>query len=267
VLPQLADLDVAKLSADARDALAAGQELADGASLADVAAKRAISVDELKRRIETLAAEWREHSGIVGLPKLTDDEYEALRDSIAKHGQIVPILADADGNIIDGRHRLRACRELGLEPRIDYLPASTAAEELKSLALVVNLARRQITASARRGIVRDELLRDASRSDRAIAAAVGVSHPTVAAVRRDLEQQGEVETLSTRVGKDGVAQPAAKPPRDPAELAELPDGLVDVTLRVTREYADAVDGGAWLECRAIRLVLVDAGTYTLEVKQ
>jgi DNA-binding Lrp family transcriptional regulator len=267
VLPQLADLDVDKLSPEARDALAAGQELADGTSLEDVATKRGISVDELKRRIETLAAEWREHSGIVGLPKLTDDEYEGLRESIERHGQIVAILADVDGNIIDGRHRLRACRELGIEPRIDYLPEGTSAEELKSLALVVNLARRQITASARRGIVRDELLRDAGRSDRAIAAAVGVSPTTVGSVRKELEQNGAVSNLDTRVGKNGVTRPAAQPPREPAEKPELPDGLVDVTLRLAREYAAVLDGGAWLECRAVRLVLVDAGLYTFEVRQ
>lgn len=265
MLPQLADLDVSKLSADARDALAAGQELADGAPLEDVASRRGISTEELKLRIDTLAAEWRQHSGIAGLPKLSDEEYESLRDSIAEHGQVVPILADVDGNVVDGRARLRACRELGLQPRIDYLPDSTASEELQSLALVVNLARRQLTAGARRGIVRDELLRDATRSDRTIAAAVGVSPTTVGSVRKELEQAGAVSNLDSRVGRNGVSRPASQPERETA--ADLPDGLVDVTLRLAREDADQFDGAGWVDCRAVRLVLVDAGVYRIELRQ
>jgi DNA-binding Lrp family transcriptional regulator len=266
VLPQLADLDVAKLSDDARDALAIAQELADGATPEEIADSRGITVAAVMKKVDTLAAEFREQAGTSALRKLTEDEYEALRDSIDQHGQIVEILADVDGTIIDGRHRDRACRELDLEPRIHYLPAGTSADELKSLSLVVNLARRQLTAGDRRGIIRDQLLRDPRRSDRTIAAAVGVSPTTVGSVRKELEQNGAVSNLDTRVGKNGVAQPAAKP-REPAAEPELPDGLVDVTLRLTREYAAELDAGAWLDCRALRLVLVDSGTYTLEVRQ
>lgn len=264
MLPQLADLDVSKLSPEARDALAAAQKIADGVSLEDIAAAHGIPVDELKQRLERLAAEFRNQAGIADLPKLDEDEYAALRDSIAAHGQIVPVLADSAGNIVDGRHRVRACRELGLEPRIEYLAADTSSDEIKSLALIVNLARRQLTDRARRGIIRGELLRDASRSDRAIAAALGSSHPTVASVRRELENAGAVERVSTRVGRDGITQHTDKPERPEPQL---PDGLVDVTLRLTREYANELDAGAWLDCRGFRLVLVDAGTYTLEVRK
>jgi hypothetical protein len=266
VLPQLADLDVSRLSAGARKALAIAQELADGATPEEVADSRGITVAALMKQVDTLAAEFREQAGTSALRKLTEVEYEALRDSIEEHGQIVEILADVDGNIIDGRHRNRACRELNLEPRIHYLPAGTSADELKSLSLVVNLARRQLTAGDRRGIIRDQLLRDASRSDRAIAAAVGVDHKTVAAVRSELEAAGEVGKFPTRIGADGVAQPAARPPREPTPERELPDGLVDVRLRLTKPLAEQLDGGVWLDCKAVRLVLVDAGVYTLEAR-
>jgi hypothetical protein len=30
-------------------------------------------------------------------------------------GQRIPIIADKDGNIIDGHHRFKICRELGIE--------------------------------------------------------------------------------------------------------------------------------------------------------
>jgi DNA modification methylase len=49
------------------------------------------------------------------LPPMTEAEYVALRDSIAAGGQTDPIVL-LDGKILDGRHRYRACLELGLEP-------------------------------------------------------------------------------------------------------------------------------------------------------
>lgn len=265
MLPQLADLDVSRLSQDDRDALLAAYRIeVDGEDDTAVADSLGITVAELAVRVEQLRAHWREQAGTSALRNLTDDEYEALRESIREHGQLVEILADVDGNIFDGRARARACRELEIEPRIRYVDIDAAAA--KSWSVVLNLARRQLSTADRRGIIRDELLRDASRSDRKIAIACGSTHPTVAAVRHQLEASGDVEKLSTRTDVAGRSQPASKPERPPQKETELPDGLVDVTLRLTREYAQQLDGGAWLDCGAVRLVLVGAGTYTLEVK-
>ncbi|MDZ7578780.1 MAG: hypothetical protein U0904_11505 [Candidatus Nanopelagicales bacterium] len=47
-------------------------------------------------------------------------------------------------------------------------------------------------------------------SDRQHAAKTGVSHPTAAAVRGELEESGAVSKLDTRVGADGVARPVSK---------------------------------------------------------
>jgi 2-hydroxychromene-2-carboxylate isomerase len=58
---QLADLDVSRLSAAARNALVAGQEVADGASEADVAAAQGITVEALKGQFEQLRSEWLIH--------------------------------------------------------------------------------------------------------------------------------------------------------------------------------------------------------------
>jgi DNA-binding transcriptional regulator YhcF (GntR family) len=269
MLPQLADLDGAKLSQEARETFAWARAIADDdKTVEEVAAENDLTVEQLRIRFEKLADEWREQAGLANLPRLTEEEYQALRESIATYGQLVPVLADVEGNVIDGRGRIRACRELGIEPRIERLPADADVDTLKSLALVVNLARRQLTASARRGIVRAEILRFPHHSDRAIAVTIGVSPTTVGAVRQELEDEGQVSRLDTRVGRDGKTQPASKPERESEEREpeELPDGIVDVTLRLTREYAEQLDGGAWLECRAVRLVLVAAGTYTLEVR-
>jgi ParB-like chromosome segregation protein Spo0J len=49
------------------------------------------------------------------LPDMTAEEYEGLKASIKERGQEVPILL-LNGQILDGRHRYRACLDLGIEP-------------------------------------------------------------------------------------------------------------------------------------------------------
>jgi hypothetical protein len=50
-------------------------------------------------------------------PAMSDEEYGRLRDDIAKNGQIMSI-ATYKGQVLDGRHRYRACLELGIEPKL-----------------------------------------------------------------------------------------------------------------------------------------------------
>ena len=47
-------------------------------------------------------------------PPMQDDEFEALKQSIADNGLIEPIHVWED-QILDGLHRHRACRDLGIE--------------------------------------------------------------------------------------------------------------------------------------------------------
>jgi ParB-like chromosome segregation protein Spo0J len=53
------------------------------------------------------------------LPKLSKEEYEALKESIRKDGQHYPIIINKEGVILDGHHRLKACRDLGVTPRFE----------------------------------------------------------------------------------------------------------------------------------------------------
>jgi len=50
------------------------------------------------------------------IPPMSAKEYEGLRGDIDEHGQLEPIWT-YQGKIIDGRHRYKACRELGIEPQ------------------------------------------------------------------------------------------------------------------------------------------------------
>jgi len=52
------------------------------------------------------------------IPEMTDSEYAELKQSIAENGLREPIVL-FEQQILDGRHRYRACRELGIDPEVD----------------------------------------------------------------------------------------------------------------------------------------------------
>lgn len=43
-------------------------------------------------------------------------DHEPLVDDIKRRGQMMPIILLPDGRLLDGRNRLKACRELGIDP-------------------------------------------------------------------------------------------------------------------------------------------------------
>jgi hypothetical protein len=80
-------------------------------------------------------------------PAMNSDEFNALKQSIQRNGQSEPILLFW-GKVIDGRHRLKACQELGIEPKVETLSVKTY-EEAKSVAFARNINRRNLTTGQR----------------------------------------------------------------------------------------------------------------------
>jgi ParB/RepB/Spo0J family partition protein len=76
-------------------------------------------------------------------PKMTDVQYKSLVDSIKENGQLEPILL-FKGKVIDGRHRVKALRELGSKT-IKYrgLPPKTTYEEARAIVLATETRRHQ----------------------------------------------------------------------------------------------------------------------------
>ena len=50
------------------------------------------------------------------LPRMSEEEFAQLKNSIKEEGQHYPIIANEDLEVLDGHHRFRACIELGIEP-------------------------------------------------------------------------------------------------------------------------------------------------------
>lgn len=77
-------------------------------------------------------------------PAMSPAEFDALVSDIAEHGQREPIWLH-DGKVIDGRHRVQACAELGIEPQTQEYTGDNPLAFIVSL----NLHRRHLSESQR----------------------------------------------------------------------------------------------------------------------
>lgn len=77
------------------------------------------------------------------VPKVTDDEYRSLLESIKKDGLWYPIVINDIEIVLDGHTRLRACKELGIDPQyIEKVFENTLLE--RKFIIESNLKRRQL---------------------------------------------------------------------------------------------------------------------------
>jgi hypothetical protein len=187
------------------------------------------------------------------LPRLADtapDELRELADDIRENGIQQGVIlwtpkqyppkgiiepkdyAKAEICLLDGRNRLDAIElayandpekldqavadALWIAPHYKggaVLLGSGEVEDPWAYVISANLKRRHLTVDDRKRIAVELLKAKPERSDRATARIARVSHPTVAAIRRELEGSGDVERISTRTDAAGRQQPASKPPK------------------------------------------------------
>lgn len=75
---------------------------------------------------------------------MSTDEYAALKADIAEHGLLHPVVL-YKGRVLDGRHRMRACRELGVEvTTVEY-----EGDDPVRYVIAANLHRRHLSSSQR----------------------------------------------------------------------------------------------------------------------
>ena len=158
---------------------------------------------------------------ILTLPPLPHDQLMALRDHIAINGVLVPILVDESRRILDGKHRKQIADELGYDCP-ELVQTGLTEEEKRTLARALNLARRQLSTEQKRQLIADQLQETPGRSNRWVGKQLGVSHPTVASVRAEMEATGKVFQFDQTVGSDGKQRPA-RPRRNPFESRQPDD--------------------------------------------
>lgn len=185
------------------------------------------------------------------LPPLSPEEYAALKADIAARGVLVPVDYDEAGNILDGHHRVAACRELGVTDWPRFIRKGLTEEGKRDFARSVNVNRRQLSMTEKRKLVQAWLKDAPARSSRSIAAAAGVDHKTVSALRKDMAATGEIPQLEKTVGKDGRARGTARPMR----TMFLPDRQ---NVPELKKVAKAIRSQDMQRSRQVRLGLVSA---------
>lgn len=145
------------------------------------------------------------------LPPLSDEQFSALKADIAENGVLVPVEYDEDGNILDGFHRVKACRELGVEDWPSLKRLGLTEKEKRTHARRLNMNRRHLSRKQKREQIEAQLKDTPKWSNRRIAQLLGVSPHTVIDTREEMENEGELCNLHSLEGADGKERPAQMP--------------------------------------------------------
>jgi len=94
-------------------------------------------------------AEYEIHPAATLFPMMDVDSFERLKADIKENGQ-EKCITFFDGQLLDGRNRMKACEELGIEPSIEEIEDSGDGKfDPFRWVLSVNLHRRHLTESQR----------------------------------------------------------------------------------------------------------------------
>ena len=139
------------------------------------------------------------HELALVFPNMDGDAFTDLVADIKANGLQQPI-ALWKGQIIDGRHRLGACRKAGVEP--EYVDVGDEVDP-KQYVLSLNLERRHLTASQRAAIV--VAVRNWTPSGNTPQqAAQGGNVAALPATNADMAQEAQVSVRTIRATKRGV---------------------------------------------------------------
>jgi ParB-like chromosome segregation protein Spo0J len=99
------------------------------------------------------------------LPDLSEAEYAALKAHIAAWGIQVPVVRDEHGHTLDGHHRERAAKELGIKNYPVRTLSGLTEEQKRHYVLAVNVQRRHLTGKQKRELIATELRQGPDISD------------------------------------------------------------------------------------------------------
>jgi ParB-like chromosome segregation protein Spo0J len=198
-----------------------------GYRLNEIAKELDVTPSWVSQRLDELRSEIVLAGG--GFLPLSDSEYEALKASIAEHGQRVPVIVGASG-VLDGKHRLTALRELGITEVLVEFVTDADPETERRISRTVNAARRMLNRAQKEALVRAELEQNWSRSSRQIALDCGCSPPFVETIRDAVRRERETENEdwefddepALKVTHDGKEVPAPRSVGEAVRAASVP---------------------------------------------
>lgn len=231
------------------------------------------------KRVKT----WRDrvpvHPAADAFPMLSAAERRVLGEDIEKNGLKVPVVLwlDRDGSVyvLDGRNRLDATEEVGVQTFVNRLGHGVARVEMSNgdpyvIAASLNAYRRHLTSDQKRVAVAALLKHAPERSDRQVAKAAGVDHKTVGRVRREVEATGEIPHSEQHVGADGRVRKAAADPIHWRSCATAKREVTLVTaeaLGITPAEAARVQRPAVKAARQAACEVIDQGGSTDDARE
>lgn len=175
-------------------------------------------------------------------PGMSEVEFRGLVEDVREHGQREPIVLVGD-RVLDGRHRLRACAELGLVPSVCQYTGETDTESLTRYVVSLNLHRRHL-----------------NESQRALCAAkAGGLYKKDAAARQAHGQTAPGKTLTANLPEPSRGewrQKASEPFKVSARSVQDADRVLT---QGTPELVKAVEEGRVSVSAAAKVVKEDAG--------
>ena len=165
------------------------------------------------------------HPAALLSPAMTDDEYRELVSSIERSGLLVPIEL-YEGKVIDGRHRLKACEELGVDPETIDIELS---DDTTPVLYVCDLHQRRNLSTAQRAAmaaIREEELVKIGKAKRQQNLKQGDEVPEVtnSSFRENTGKSRKIAAEAAGVSENSV-QVAAKIKKESPELfEEVKDG-------------------------------------------
>ena len=183
-------------------------------------------------------------------PDPNESECEVLKASIREAGRNrVAVVKTSDGEVIDGKGRVRAAEELKIKDYPCEVVHGLDAEARQMLRLSLNCVRRHLSAEQKREIVRAT----PGLSNNYLGELTGVDGKTVVRVREELEATSAVPKLTAFKGKDGKTRPRhvfVRSARETAAAAEALQKLGDgapqklLTAREVIRKANRVEAAA-----------------------
>lgn len=173
----------------------------------------------------------RSHEACEMFPMIGGGEFAALKADIAKNGQREPILL-VDGELIDGRNRLRACTELGVDPVFRNMTRAEAGDVF-ALVMSLNFHRRHLEPHQmgkilagymeRVGVQKSKGGRPAKNSTNSVELP-----KTVASVAKDLGVPEQTARNHLKAAESYAALPTEKKEAVDKGIKSLPKAVAEV---------------------------------------
>jgi hypothetical protein len=176
-------------------------------------------------------------------PDLPSADHEKLKDDVRANGQLQPIVITREGMLLDGRHRMKICHELGITPyTILFRDVHNVRPEMSEVDFIdsVNLHRRHMSDDQRLALA--VLRSDGLQKEAADRQKAGVKPPSgVSAQRSRTTIAKSVKQSEHRVK---AAQQLKKQKPDALKAISLGQKTLKDTLKEAQEHVSKKDKGS-----------------------